>query len=249
MKRMGTVINPEFNVDLRRIGMFDCGDIEKKSELEEGHQLLRRKVKSLIENNAIPFVVGGGNDQSFPNGSGLIDVFGKDNVGVVNIDAHLDVRPLKNGKTHSGSPFRQLIEESGLSFKKFVEFAAQGNQCSAEHAAYVIDNGGEIVWLKDLKGKSVAQEFSRVLDKLGDNIFVSFDIDSITGADCPGVSAVGTIGITAQDALDICFAAGANSKVKLFDLSEYNPTVELWRTGRLVSNMFYFFCLGVASRS
>jgi len=32
------------------------------------------------------------------------------------------------------------------------------------------------------------------------------------------------------------------------DLSEYNPEVELWRTGRLVTNMFYFFCLGFAKR-
>lgn len=32
-------------------------------------------------------------------------------VGIVNIDAHLDVRPLKENRTHSGSPFRQLLEE------------------------------------------------------------------------------------------------------------------------------------------
>jgi formiminoglutamase len=32
------------------------------------------------------------------------------------------------------------------------------------------------------------------------------------------------------------------------DVSEYNPAVEEWRTGRLVANMFYFFAMGVASR-
>lgn len=56
---------------------------------------------------------------------------------MVNIDAHLDVRPLKEGKTHSGSPFRQLLEDGRLSGKNFVEFAAQGNQCSATHVKYV----------------------------------------------------------------------------------------------------------------
>lgn len=29
--------------------------------------------------------------------------------GVMNIDSHLDVRPLKEGKAHSGSPFRLLL--------------------------------------------------------------------------------------------------------------------------------------------
>lgn len=98
----------------------------------------------------VPFVVGGGNDQSWPNGHALLSRYDKSSVGVVNIDAHLDVRPLKDGKTHSGSPFRQLLEE-GLRGDHFVEFAAQGNQCSAIHAQYVLDQGGKIMWLSSLR--------------------------------------------------------------------------------------------------
>lgn len=43
-------------------------------------------------------------------------------VGVVNIDAHLDVRPLKDGKVHSGSPFRLLLEDGKLTSKKRTYF-------------------------------------------------------------------------------------------------------------------------------
>lgn len=137
----------------------------------------------------------------------------------------------------------------------------------------------------------LAQDFAIV-----DKIFVSFDLDSVQASDAPvrcliiipillllftycdcyqlqGVSAVGVVGISSQDALDICLEAGRNPKVRcnprssicssafsvcvsfifvfqvqLFDLSEYNPTVEDWRTGKLVANMFYYFCLGVAQR-
>jgi formiminoglutamase len=32
-------------------------------------------------------------------------------MAAINIDAHFDVRPLKEGKVHSGSPFRLLIED------------------------------------------------------------------------------------------------------------------------------------------
>ena len=32
------------------------------------------------------------------------------------------------------------------------------------------------------------------------------------------------------------------------DVSEYNPAVEEYRTGRLVANMFYYFALGMACR-
>jgi formiminoglutamase len=109
-------------------------------------------------------------DESLPDITILRDV------GVINIDAHLDVRPLKEGKAHSGSPFRLLLETSKftvifclcligckliISFitdefltpennNKFVEFAAQGSQCSAIHAEYVKQRG-RIVWLSDIR--------------------------------------------------------------------------------------------------
>ncbi len=72
-------------------------------------------------------------------------------MGVVNIDAHLDVRPLKLGKAHSGSPFRLLIEDERFNSKNFAEFAAQGNQCSAIHANYVKETGGRIIWLSEIR--------------------------------------------------------------------------------------------------
>jgi formiminoglutamase len=68
------------------------------------------------------------------------------------------------------------------------------------------------------------------------------------------------VGLTAQEALDMCFVAGKNpnvkvlsdllisTKVRLFDLSEYNPVIEEYRTGKLVGAMFYYFCMGVAVR-
>ena len=50
-----------------------------------------------IDSGAIPFVIGGGNDQSYANASGLLQCVDGKNCTVVNIDAHLDVRPRKLG--------------------------------------------------------------------------------------------------------------------------------------------------------
>lgn len=57
----------------RKLKLSDAGDIPGGLTLEEGHSRLRAKVGSLLASGAIPFVVGGGNDQSFPNGSALLD--------------------------------------------------------------------------------------------------------------------------------------------------------------------------------
>ena len=50
-----------------------------------------------LDSGAIPFVIGGGNDQSYANASGLLHCVDGQNCTVVNIDAHLDVRPRKLG--------------------------------------------------------------------------------------------------------------------------------------------------------
>ena len=84
--------------------------------------------------------IGGSNDQSYPNVSSLLANSPK-KVGVVNIDAHFDVRPLKEGKAHSGSPFRLMLEDPRFlpNGGKFIEFANKGASCSADHCSYLME--------------------------------------------------------------------------------------------------------------
>merc|ERR1712137_1451703 len=119
IQKMGTVVNPELGLDLNGILISDSGNVGEDVEtLEEAHQLLEDRVSQIIQCGATPFVVGGGNDQSFPNVSGLLrNCQNPDSVTVINVDAHLDVRPLKEGKVHSGSPF-YLMLQSGKYFMK-----------------------------------------------------------------------------------------------------------------------------------
>lgn len=224
----------------------------------------QRRVHSALTAGSLPFCVGGGNDQSYCNASALLAWLseghgaaprdGTPGVGVVNIDAHLDVRPKVGGKAHSGSPFRQLLEDPRYSALNgaFTEFAVQGSQCAAEHAQFVRDRGGVLVWLSELHpahgaaAESVPARFARELDRLGANVFVSFDIDSIASRDCPGVSCPATVGLSAEEAVAMAFEAGRHPAVRLFDLSELNPGVEDYRTPRLAANMFYAFLQGRA---
>lgn len=63
------------------------------------------------------------------------------------------------------------------------------------------------------------------------------------------MSCPGAIGLSSDDALAICFAAGSDARVALFDLSEFNPDIEAYRTGKLVAAMLYHFLLGFSKRA
>ena len=254
IQKVGPLINPEFSIDIRCIDFRDAGDVGLGQSLEETHVNMVNRVKELLNEGYLPILVGGGNDQSFPNACALMESVGTGRIGVVNIDAHLDARPLVDGKAHSGSPFRQLLEHEKFvsDIGMFHEFAVQGNQCSFEHVEYVKSQGGQLTWLSELRRSNTTaiKEFEKVLNRFSSHpTFVSFDIDSMASSDCPGVSCPAAIGLSSQEALDICFLSGKNPDTKMLDLSEFNPTVEENRTSRLVATMIYYFLLGLATRT
>ena len=80
-------------------------------------------------------------------------------------------------------------------------------------------------------------------------VMIAFNLESMAPSVCPGVSAGSSLGIHAEEALEICFAAGADPGVVLFDISECNPDVEELRTCRFVADMFCSFVFGIATRT
>jgi arginase family enzyme len=136
LPRMGTLFNPEFGIDLRHaLRISDAGDIaasDSAASLEQIHAALRARVASLVARGKVPFVVGGGNDQSFANASGLLDAKRGESslrLGVINIDAHFDVRPMLPAAdpsapplAHSGSPFRQLLDSDRVLGRDFTRW-------------------------------------------------------------------------------------------------------------------------------
>ena len=51
---------------------------------------IRRMVREIAETGAIPVIIGGDHSIEFANVAGLVDVYGKENVGVIHFDAHYD---------------------------------------------------------------------------------------------------------------------------------------------------------------
>jgi len=225
---------------------------------------LTRTIQWISSSGVVPFVVGGGKDQAFPNARGVLEGLKSGDREMtftgINIDAYLDVRPLTAaGLAHSGSPYFQLVKDDLFQAHRgqLIEFASQGQQCSVEHWNFVLNlgwGGGRIIPLSVLRQNqedrkiSIGQQFAQVLKEAGDCICVSFDMDCISSSDCPGVSAPSVFGLSAQDACQIAFEAGKSRKVRVFDVSEYNPKIEVFRTGRLVCLMFYYFLMGFKQR-
>ena len=54
-------------------------------------------------------------------------------------------------------------------------------------------------------------------------------------------------GINGEEAIEIAKLSGKLKKVSIMSLSEFNPRIEDYRSGRMAVSIFYFFLMGLIS--
>ncbi len=245
---------PHFNRHLDELKIVDLGDVTA-GNLETMHEQAFSITKELIANGKIVVALGGGHDITYPLVQAFKNGMKWDAVGLINIDAHLDVREKKNGLHHSGSSFRLLLEEGVVKGQHFAEIGIQSFVASKEHFDWVISQGARILTFEDATEAHLPNAFEEceVAITRGDPdfpIYLSFDMDSVRASDSPGVSAPNPTGFLAEEAYELSVAAGLSKNVRMFDIVEVSPPHDADdRTARLAARMIAGFLAGVANRS
>lgn len=217
----------KFTTGATAVPVYDLGDLAAANSIEETHAQGAALVRDLIRAGHEPLVLGGGHDLGFPHALGVMEGRGGHATCLVNIDAHLDVRPVRERIT-SGSPWFLLREHPlfAKSRSRVEEFGLQTHCNAFSLVEYAIRHGFGMHWLHAIRASrlSVAAQLTKLLKSRSkmDQV-ISFDIDSVQWADAPGCSAPQNVGFTAAEALALSFAAGAQKEVRSFGLFELSP--------------------------
>jgi formiminoglutamase len=196
-------------------------------------------------------VLGGGHETAFGHYLGYVAA--ERPVGIVNLDAHLDVRPLLDGRGHSGSPFRQALEHPThpLPGSHYVCLGAQPHATSRAHWRYVRERGGVVRWRGELR-PSLEHHLAGELDRLaaaGCSVYVTVDADAVWTADVPGVSAPNPAGLAGEEVLAAVRRAGQLPQVSSLDLVEINPRFDRdGQSARWGALLIWNFLIGLLSR-
>jgi formiminoglutamase len=233
------------------VPVFDFGDIKIGKTLEETHNRLSETVQTLVAAGIVPIVLGGGHDIAYPNFTGFSA--GKKNVGVINIDTHLDFRkPIP--KRNSGTSFRQMLDHpsSALNAMNLVEVGIQSFANAADHYSELVERGATVFSLRDVRNDGITKTLELAYELATasvDSLYVSFDMDVVHSADAPGVSAPLPTGFTAEEFLTAALFAGKRRKTKLIDIVELNPKYDVdARTAKLAALAMMYFLTGFANR-
>jgi formiminoglutamase len=263
-----TRCDPQQNVDLAAARPLDLGNIPGNLHLEDAQQLLGDVVGSLLDVGAIPIVLGGGHETAYGQYLGYVKANdtvaprpsgergwgeGRRQVAIINFDAHLDIRLTEGGLGHSGTPFRQAMEHPThpLPASHYLCIGAQPFAVSSEHARYLGQRGGNILWAADVRDRlpEVLTENLSRLDAQGCSIFLSIDADSVHAADVPGVSAPNPAGLRGRDLALCARIAGRFSGVSSFELAEVNPSLDRdHQSARWAALTIWSFLAGIAER-
>lgn len=243
-----TPYDAERGLSIPHGALFDAGNIDCEGDLEEIHGRLKEVIAVICGAGLIPLVLGGGHDITYAAASGVHARYGT--LGMINFDAHLDVRP-PIPQRNSGTSFRMLIEEEKLNPECFVEFGIQPFANAQSHVEWLRRRGGTIQTLDRIRSVGFADALESGMQTAlsgGRPLYGTLDIDGVRAADAPGVSATMPDGFAAADLLAAARALGENPNCVALDIVEVNPLFDIDnRTAKLAAHAAARFILAKAA--
>ena len=241
----------ENGTDLTRRPPLDLGDVRLAGSLEETQAALGEVIAAVLKSGAVPIVLGGGHETAYGHYLGYVGAGLP--VGVVNVDAHLDVRPFPEGRGHSGSPFRQMFEHPThpLPGDRYSCLGVQPHATARAHWDYCNQQGCAVHTADEVRD-SLTEYFLGAVDHWSDkrlSVMLTLDADVVSASDVPGVSAPNVSGLSGDELLELAREAGSLSEVKSLEIVEINPHFDRdGQSARWAALVVWNFLIGLAGR-
>ena len=224
----------------RCIRIVDAGDIVciRDDELESAQDDLASALARMLALGLFPITLGGGHEVAFASWSGLAKYFeaadsGRERaaprIGVVNIDAHLDLRMAE--RPSSGTPFRQIAEQSEERRWPFRYCCLGASEFANTQALFERARGLGVTIVRDEDMTLIGLEKTlAVLDAFladVDHVYLTLDLDGLPASIAPGVSAPAARGVDLAVVEAVVDHVVASGKLRLADIAELNPGLDI----------------------
>lgn len=231
-------------VSISDFGNLSTGD----SSLSQAQEDLATLVTQAKDNGYFPIVLGGGHDTALGTFKGLYNSLKSQNkkIGIINFDAHFDNRPYRDSGPSSGTMFRQIYDlsvEEKFEYKYLV-LGVQKHGNTQSLFDYADSTGTEYIFAKEFQDSNNKQAITDQVDKFinsVDYVYVTFDMDVISVANAPGVSAQQPLGLLPSDLMPNLLQIVRSGKMVGMDIVEVSPPNDINdQTSALASNLIYY---------
>ena len=216
------------------IGIHDLGDVEVRGRSPaEGFQPIVDSVAAAVAGHELTLLIGGNNAVTRPAAHGL--GLPLDRIGLITLDAHFDMRDTDQGPMN-GNPVRCLLED-GLPGRNLVQIGLAPFANTATMHVDVQAAGALTFTISQCLEQGIVPVLDSALERLAhvEAIIVDFDIDVIDRAQCPGAPGARPGGMPAQMFFDAARRLATEPRVKLVDLTEFDPSLDVGHTTALAA--------------
>jgi formiminoglutamase len=223
---------------LRRIGRYnvetgrelkarvaDLGDIELCGPtIEKATPKIVAAVGGAVSCHALTLVIGGNNAVTRPAVHALGMPLQK--VGLITLDAHFDMRDTSEGLSN-GNPVRALIED-GLPGANIAQIGLAPFANSKAMHDDAVAAGNLIVAIGEVERHGILAAVDRAMAHVGqcEALVVDCDIDVIDRSQFPGAPGARPGGMAARDFFAAARRLAADPRVKVIDLTEWDPPLD-----------------------
>jgi len=212
----------------------DLGDVDVTSRTPaEAFGPIVEAVAAATAAHDLTMLIGGNNAITRPAAHGLGVPL--DEVGLITLDAHFDMRETDRGP-RNGNPVRCLLED-GLPGRNIVQIGLAPFANTVKMHLDALEAGISLHTIADVRRHGIEATIATALGQIGHvtRIIVDFDIDVIDRAQFPGAPGARPGGMSATDFFAAARRLSAETKVRLVDLTEFDPSLDSNDLGALTA--------------
>jgi arginase family enzyme len=240
---------------LRRIGRYDVetglelssriadhGNVPVEGlSIEEATGPIRDACAASLTRHELTLLAGGNNAVTRPGLLALGLPLGK--VGLITLDAHFDMRDTSGG-LGNGNPVRALRED-GLPGANVAQIGLAPFANSVDMHRDAVEGGHLVVTMGRVRRDGIAQAVSTALAQLSrcEAIMVDCDIDVIDRGQLPGAPGARPGGMAAHDFFAGVRLLATDPRVRIIDLTEWDPPLDPTDLSALVAARWVAECL------
>jgi len=215
--------------DAEQFSIVDAGDIIcNDGDLESSQTALGDAIFKLLDYNYCPIVIGGGHELAWGHYQGIAQSKYSQDLGIINFDAHFDIRPLvDNCIGSSGTPFKQIFNARTAAGLKTdytcIGIQRHGNCTSLFEEAKKLN-------ISFVEAESLFQTFATSAEAVihqqissHQYLYLSICLDVFEASAAPGVSAPQVLGLNPWQVIPLIRTIAKSGKLCCFDIAELSP--------------------------
>lgn len=209
--------------------LLDFGDVlMHPTDIIESQRRITEELKGIFDKSAVEnwFLLGGDHGVTYSTIKAMAKT---KKIGVIQFDAHHDLRNTEDGGPTNGTPFRRLLEDQILKGEQIAQIGIRDFMNARAYAAYAKEQGVEVYTMQHVEELGIEKILEKELARLAettDVIYLSVDMDVLDQAFAPGCPAIGPGGMDSHTLIKAIDLSAKHPAVKVMDIVEIDPMID-----------------------